>query len=355
MIKKAIRPVDRAFIFLFGAIVLLALMLYALFGKTGIVERQPMIAYLANPLEAPEVWLASTVGKENRPLTAARGRVYDFAVAPDGEWVLYSVMNEDGGSDLFRIDREGTKPEMLVECGEYDCNQPAWHPDGSLIAYSRHLHGMELDSNIYWIEGENEEPLDILNGSFPAFSPDGQSLAYFSYSDSSVHVLNLSTGVEITVLSHNPDRPAWSIDGKQIYFTDMVTGGELPQARLFKLNVETSQVESFLPAELTGYDASQIEWSPDGEWAVLGLKTLNPQSRRQIYIVRKDGTDLQAITADPNSSHSAYHWSPFSDQIIYQIYTFGALNAVPKIVVWDLASGSPAVIAENGALPAWLP
>lgn len=358
--NKVIRPVDRVFILLIVAIVFLAIILFALFGNTVEVRRPPMVAYLANPLETPEVWLASTDGSDNHPLTATRGRVYDFAVAPDGEWVIYSVMNEAGGSDLFRIDRDGTDTVMLVNCGEYHCNQPAWHPDGSLIAYSRSLNGMELDSHINWIEVDSGEPRDILSGllpegAFPVFSPDGQSLAIFSYADSSIHVLNLSTGVERTVSSQNPDTPVWSIDGTQIFFTDMVTGEELPQARLFKLNVQNVQVEMFMPAELTGYDASKIEWSPDGEWAVLGLKTLNSQSRRQIYTVRKDGSELQAVTADPNASHSAYHWSPFGGQIVYQIYTFGELNAAPKIVLWDSASGSSTVIAENGALPVWLP
>ncbi|MHB8933171.1 MAG: TolB family protein [Bellilinea sp.] len=360
MMKIAIRPVDRVFIFLTGAVVIIAIILLALLAGTAKVERQPMVAYLANPLEAPEVWLASTDGSDSHPLTATRGRVYDFAVAPDGEQVLYSVMNEAGGSDLFRIDREGTNPVMLVDCGDHHCIQAAWQPEGQIIAYSQYKKGMELDSRINWIDGESGESLNILDGlnpegAFPVFSPDGQSLAYFSFADSSIHVLSLTTGIESRVSSQNPDTPVWSDDGKLIYFTDMVTRGEVLQARLFQLIVENSKVELFMPAELTGYDASKIDWSPDGEWAILGLKTLNSQSRRQIFIVRKDGSELQAVTADPNSSHSAYHWSPFGGQIIFQVYTFGALNANPKIVLWDLATGRFTEIAENGALPVWLP
>jgi len=62
------------------------------------------------------------------------------ALSPDGRWVVYSATSP-GGSYLWVISSEGGEPSRLVETR--DVSLPAWFPDGDRIAYwSFHLRAI---------------------------------------------------------------------------------------------------------------------------------------------------------------------------------------------------------------------
>jgi Tol biopolymer transport system component len=63
-------------------------------------------------------------------LTDSDGRVVDFAVSVDGRQIAYSLRNEEGGSDLYRMDSDGGGQARLIACGKDLCQQLAWSPNG---------------------------------------------------------------------------------------------------------------------------------------------------------------------------------------------------------------------------------
>ena len=68
--------------------------------------REPYIAYLsATTGGAREVWRVPASGGASEQLTQTEGRVYDFAVSADGEQIVYSVVNDSRGVDLWWMDR----------------------------------------------------------------------------------------------------------------------------------------------------------------------------------------------------------------------------------------------------------
>lgn len=358
--KAALRPIDRVFLFCFTGMVLTIVLVFMVSGRSIPEERLPKIAYLGKPLESPEIWLISMDGTTTQQLTHTNGRVYDFSVSPDGENLIYSVLNETGGTDLYRIDRDGKEPVKLVDGGKMHCVRPVWRVDNKLIAYSQFYRGIEVDASIRFIDGESGSRQEIpgnidLSGANPSFSPDGRYLSFFSYEDSAIHLIDLITGDERRIPTNDPKIATWAIDSTALFFFQSVMNGLIPQSRLFVIDLATMQAAPFLPDELVGYDASPIEWSSNGEWGIFGLTDSDIQSGRQMYIVRRDGQDLQAITMEPGTSHSSYHWSPAGDKVVYQRFRAGALDAAPQVVLWDMKTQSTTVLSENGALPLWLP
>ena len=357
---NSLRRIDRVFIVVMICIGVAAAALYSLSGRSIRAPRAPLAAFIGNPLDSPEIWSVSIDGSSLQRLTSTGGAVYDFSVAPDGAAIVYSVHNPDGSSALYRIDRGGGDAQMLVDCGEARCETSAWSNDGQYIAYS-HIIRMEDKITrgvaVYPLREQlpAEWPEKLITGTNPVFSPDSQKLAMNNPEEGFIRILDLSSGVERQVRTRTPDPVNWAPDSSHIYFNENEVSGILLQSRLFQVDLASMQIEPFLPAQLSSYDVGGMKITRDGIWAAYALQSGDNQAGRQIYISKMDGSQFQVVTDEPGTWHTAIQWSPDGTRLVYQEYTPGAANAVPRVVVWNRISGEFIVSAENGALPAWLP
>ena len=356
----SLRRIDRVFILVMICIGVAAAALYSLLGRSIVAPRAPSVAFIGNPLDSPEIWSVSIDGRSLRRLTSSAGAVYDFSVSPDGAAIVYSVHNSDGSSALYRIGRDGGDAQMLVDCGEARCETPAWSNDGQYIAYSHIIRMEDKITRGVAVYAFREQlpagwPDKLITGTNPVFSPDSQNLAMNNPEEDFIRILDLSSGVERQVRTSTPDPVTWAADSNHIYFNENEVTGILLQSRLFQVDLATMQIEPFLPAQLSSYDAGGMKITRDGVWAAYALRSGDNQAGRQIYISKMDGSQFQAVTDEPGTSHTAIQWSPDGDRLVYQEYTPGTANAVPWVLVWDRVSGEFIVAAENGALPTWLP
>ena len=91
-----------------------------------IIIRQPCLPYIGDVANKPEIWRYCE--HERIPLTQTGGGVVDFAVSRSGSWIVYAARNEKGGTDIWKIDREGKDKEKVYVCGEVvgnTCSAPA--------------------------------------------------------------------------------------------------------------------------------------------------------------------------------------------------------------------------------------
>ena len=358
--NNSLRRIDRVFIVVMICIGVAAAALYALSSRSLIPLRAPAIAFIGNPLVAPEICAVAIDGSALQRLTSTGGSVYDFAVSPDGAAIVYSVHDSDGSSALYRTDRAGREAQILVDCGEARCETPVWSNDGHYIAYSQIIRvknkitrGVAVYSFGEQLPAEWSEK--HITGTNPVFSPDSQKLAMSNPEEGFVRVLDLSSGVGRQIETSTLDPITWAADSNHIFFTENDATGILLQSRLFQVDLASMLVEPFMAAQLSSYDVGGMKITHDGIWAAFALRSGDTQTGRQIYISKMDGSQFQAVTDEPGTSHTAIQWSPDGTWLVFQEYTPGAANAVPRVIVWDRVSGEFIVAAENGALPAWLP
>jgi len=220
-----------------------------------------------------QVWLLDRRGGEALRLTNIKGGISDFTWSPDGKRLVL-VVNDPNPDDEpeqkegwkrktkppilidryhFKADREGylgglrehlwvfeleTRKGEAITSGPYNERSPVWSPDGKRIAFVSNRApdpDRSGDTNIYVVEaraGAEVLPVTTFAGpdeGRPAWSPDGQWIAYLQGDEPRFHAYNLNklavspaAGGPARVLMPNLDRavenPLWSADGRSLFF-----------------------------------------------------------------------------------------------------------------------------------------
>ena len=109
-------------------------------------------------------------------------------------------------NDIYIIDINGENLQQLTDHPAPDLH-PAWSPDGQWIAFQSERDG---DRGIYRMEVEGANPTRLTNGRRPEWSPDGQQIAFVSRQEGigGIFITNRNGG-NIRLLVEGGDHPAW--------------------------------------------------------------------------------------------------------------------------------------------------
>jgi Tol biopolymer transport system component len=307
---------------------------------------------------------ATTGGEKNR-LTDTGQRVADFGTARDGEQIVYSVENDQGGADLWKVDRDGKQSGLIVSCGQDRCDQPDWAPDGAFIAYRRSTSGSDADTGgTIWIwEAASRTTKELSNGAkpngtSPTWALNGHRLAYLDTAAETIHLVDLDGPDLFELPVRSGIMGNWSPDGKKFVYVDVQNTDIHPAYNLYVADLTSG---SITPVSIDQKDLLELgspRYSPDGESITVNARPLAAPMGKQIWWIQPDGK-IETITNDVNFIYSAYTWSPAGDWLAFQQFEMGSSHSTPQIVIWQRAepagSGQPRVIAENAVQPEWLP
>ncbi len=323
------------------------------------------LVYLSNPTYGGDLWVTGPDGAHPQRLTNTNEGVYDFSVSPDGQKIIYAQINTQGGTDLVVINRDGSGERTLLSCAEKTCMDLAWAPDNNSVAYSQYTGGVNSnlgvsDAQIYVVDtSSGNNNLLFLNqgvyGFEPAFSPDGQSVAYYDVDQKGIRIVNLTDGSSSVVPTAVEEVGSWSPDSQKMVYADVAPEALVPYDQLYLVDLASKKVSRLDDSSVSNVDYSLPEWSPDGKWLVVGVQSTNAQATQQLWLMGTDGKLVKAITQDMLSVHAAYQWAPAGGKIAYQQVEMGSDNPTPQVFVWDMASGQTVKVADDAALPAWLP
>lgn len=135
-----------------------------------------------------DLYLLDAEGGQARPLT--QGMEWDMqpTFSPDGERIAFTS-DRGGGDNIWVLKvKEGEKSARALTSESFRLlNQPAWHPDGKVVAARKHFTGTRsLGAGEIWAyhtEGGSGVQLtkrenDQLDLGEPVYSPDGRYLYY---------------------------------------------------------------------------------------------------------------------------------------------------------------------------------
>ncbi len=201
---------------------------------------------------------------EMASLTDAPGRQHSPHLSPDGKLLLY-VSRDGADEDIFLLRVGGENPVNLTANYEGADFDPAFSPDGERIAFGSEREG----GGLFIMGATGESPKKLTSdGAHPAWSPDGRRIVYstervpYPYSRStnaSLWVADVATGERKRVYDGDAVQPAWSPSGERICFGS-ADGG---QRDIHSIPAEGGVARSITKDRQADWGPF---WAPDGRW-----------------------------------------------------------------------------------------
>ena len=200
-------------------------------------------------------------------ITSQSGLEWFPSLSPDGKWVVYGG-DSQGNRDVFLQSTTGQTPINLTAASAEDDDQPAFSRDGEQIAFRSSRDGGGI-----FVMGRTGEAVRRLTrrGFKPTWSPDGREIAFTTENAdldpqntvglSSLWVVDVASGRERQLANVDAVLPSWSPNGHRIAYT---TRGAI--AGSTRLDIWTVDRAGGQPVAVTTDGASNWNpvWAPDG-------------------------------------------------------------------------------------------
>ncbi|MBA3050255.1 TolB family protein, partial [Brevundimonas sp.] len=250
----------------------------------GPVEPQaapdPQAAPAAAAAETPKWDVQNPPGpSRDIPIDVTRGTWMSLDVSPDGQTIVFDLLG-----DIYVMPVAGGEARAIASGVAWEM-QPKWSPDGRHIAFTSDRGGGD---NIWIMDADGSNPTQVSKETFrllnqPEWTPDGQFIVARKHFTSSrslgagelwMYHRSGGNGVQMTerrTQQKDTGEPAFSPDGRYLYFSDDATpGGTFEYSKdvndqiyiIRRLDRETGEIDPYI----TGPGGSiRPTPSPDGK------------------------------------------------------------------------------------------
>jgi Tol biopolymer transport system component len=284
------------------------------------------------------------------------GFVESLGVTKSGALFMQSTNGSDSEVELVSIDLKSgspiSRPARLVQRANGINSEPAWSPDGKLLAY---MSQRGRDERLIAIQniatGEFKEL--TLRPQLPWFiglswSPDGKSIAVVGDDLKGRHGLfrvDAKSGAVSPLIAPisgderlSYEGVSWSLDGQRIYYHSQ-------NGTIRERNLITGDDRTLIKGQ--NRDWKTISLSPDGKW----LASYISKTVMLIPVSGGEPTELFRVPADRWINNVALPWTPEGDAILIRVM-FDSDGS--KSELWSLPVNGDAPRKINVNTTGWL-
>ena len=283
--------------------------------------------------------------------------------SPDGSHIAYCRhhRNRRGANRVLvglRVMRaDGSNERALL--AEFDSQvqiqeHPCWSPDGKRLVISgggNDTGNSTKDTFVCDIDDKHHAKnlrklvpgQGLMLGEEPCYSPSGKRIAFVTI-DESLWVVDADGTNKARVVQVDGQychQPAWSPDGEWIAFATDRDGS----VELYKIRWDGTDLTRL--TNRPGIDCRPRR-SRDGAWI---LFTSNRKGNHDLYLMRPDGSDVRALTSHPALDDQA-DWSPDGKSIAFVSMRDGGFDIYRLPIPADIKIGpaaKPATLATAAA------
>lgn len=270
------------------------------------------------------------------------------------------VLSVGQSIDIFSVRPDGSDLMKLTN-GESRNFQPAWSPDGKRIAFvssrsgSNQIYIMDEDGQnlqqVTW-EDDNGHPIWLPGGTQIAFrTMDGEGLWWWQVIDL---VTNQVSQFSEPSFDFFFQTPAWSPDGQYIAYMSLAEQSERNNG---SSQIHIRSVDGLVDIALTNDTWANITpiWSPDGSKIAFLSERDGTYDMFALYVVEVDGSGLLKLSEPIFAEDTTFTWSPDGAQIAITMDV-----TVGNIFIFDVDTGTswPLLDLPQGttiSMPAWQP
>lgn len=334
-----------------GLLVLLALLAIWPARDSGL-ESAVWLYLVAAPDGRTQVWQRDVETEHAELIAQLPGAVAERAALPSAAQAVYAVARDDGapggGHDLWRVDVARRRARRWLDCAPDDCRAPSPGPDGRSIVFTRVVDGRPT---LWQLSLDARVPVPLFPADTPghhaAWSPDGARVAYV---DPAGRVCVAAPGADealcVPVLVDSP--PVWSPYGGAVLITDirLETGAA---SHILRLDAALGVLLNL--SDTLGVEDDAPAWSPDGAWIAFRRRSAGTAMGKQLWLMRADGSDPRALTAEVAAYYGPPVWSPDGEMLIASRHVEGK----HEVLALSITSGTVTPMAPDGYLPLLLP
>jgi WD40-like Beta Propeller Repeat len=238
----------------------------------------PEVVYIASS-STPEIGLTNAYGTSTTTISvAAAGGVESPVLAPDGTEVAFT-----SNCDLYIVSTDGSNlTELPKGPGEGCLAQPAWSPNSGQLAFDSTATGAA--TSLWVANADGSHAVEIApRGESPTWAPDGSRIAYVTSGiegGAELSTISSSGGAPTVLTSDLPGvppigggfaSPAWSPDGTTIAYVSWSSASISVTSSLAMINVNGTQ-DRVVGGLGTGEGGipSPLSWCPDGRCLLVG-------------------------------------------------------------------------------------
>jgi hypothetical protein len=319
------------------------------------------LIYLNEPGSGQEKLIRSNLKGKQNILLEDFGSLLEMSPSPDGKWLGMITEAKDGTEAVQIFSMDQNKFQQSYSCKSALCNALFWQADSGVVYF--HLSNSS-DGNsthqIFSLDVKNGQtiPLSFKEGVIPltfSLSPESRYQAVYDDARKGFSILDDGQNELVLIQSQDASAVLWQSNPARVSVITSENLDKIPVSHIVEVNLETLTSRYMKDASIENMDYRTLIQHPKEDTLIFGCRPVLRTLSRQICSASLKEFVVEQRTDFPSRNHAAAVISPDGQYLAYQTLNPASSSAKPAVWVMDWATGNSTLLAENAAMPQWIP